>query len=294
MTAAEARVPSCDVVVSLVLFRTPSAEIEACIGQILASRRATHVVIVDNSPSPIPLPDYPADRVTIIRSDTNLGYGRAQNRAIRLAHGKAPLHLVMNTDVTLIGDVIDEMATFMEAHADVGLAAPLIHYPDGRLQTQCRLLPNPVNLLGRGFLDRSAWTRRMNRRYELQDWGYDTVTDIPFLPGCFLMMRSDVLETVGGFDERFFLFAEDLDLTRRIHRISRSVFVPTSLIRHELRTRASFSWRRHGHKIVNFVRYFNKWGWFRDPERTRVNRATLARLMNRQVDAVSRAGRSRP
>ena len=293
MTDSTTTIPRCEVAVSLVLFRTPPAEVEACIRQILASRRTTHVVIVDNSPSPTPLADHPADRVTVVRSGANLGYGRAHNRAIRLARGKAPLHLVMNTDVTLMGDVIDELATFMEVHADVGLAAPLIHYPDGRLQTQCRLLPGPINLLGRGFLDRSPWTRRMNRRYELQDWDYGTVADIPFLPGCFLMMRADVIEAVGGFDERFFLFAEDLDLTRRIHQVSRSVFVPTALIHHELRTRASFSWRRHLHKIANFTRYFNKWGWIRDPDRTRVNRETLARLAD-HPDASPSLERARP
>lgn len=272
-------VPDCELVVSLVLFRTPPAEVDTCIDQILASRRRTHVVVVDNSPEPTPLRRRPADRVTVIRSGANLGYGRAHNRAIVLARGKAPLHLIMNTDVTLSGDVIDEMASFMDAHPDVGLSAPCIHYPDGSLQTQCRLLPNPINLFGRGFLDKSPWNRRMNRRYELQDWGYDSVADIPFLPGCFMLVRRDVLETVGGFDERFFLFAEDLDLSRRIYQISRSVFVPTSLIRHELRSRAQFNWRRHVYKVVNFARYFNKWGWFGDEGRRRINDETQRRVL---------------
>ena len=158
-----------DLVVSLVLFRTDPDEVVACVEQLLASRRSLRVVIVDNSPTPTALPSWPAERVSVITTGANLGYGRAHNRAIAVTRGEAPFHLIMNTDVTLCGDVIDEMVTFMEAHPEAGMTSPLLHYPDGRLQTQCRLLPTPANVFGRGFFDRSRWPRRMNRRYELQD-----------------------------------------------------------------------------------------------------------------------------
>jgi GT2 family glycosyltransferase len=270
----------CDVVASLVLFKTPPAEVEACIDQILGSKRATRVIVVDNSPTPTALRAYPADRVTTVFAGANLGYGRAHNRAIALARGRAPFHLIMNTDVVLQDDAIDQMLAFMEANPDTGLGSPLIHYPDGRLQTQCRLLPSPLNMFGRGFLDDSEWNRRMNRRYELQDWGYDRAENIPFLPGCFMMVRSEVLHAVGGFDERFFLFAEDLDLCRRIYQISRCMFVPSAVIRHELRSRVRRRWRIHAYKIANLVRYFNKWGWIRDDDRKRINAETLQRVLD--------------
>lgn len=273
------RTYECDVVASLVLFRTAPDEVEACIDQILASRRRTRVIVIDNSPTPVALRSYSSDRVSIVFSGANLGYGRAHNRAITLARGQAPFHLIMNTDVVLKGDAIDDMLTFMDAHPDVGLGSPLIHYPDGSLQTQCRLLPSPANMFARGFFDNSSWNRRMNRRYELQDWAYDSVEDIPFLPGCFMMVRSDVLEAVGGFDERFFLFAEDLDLSRRIYQISRCVFVPTAVIQHELRSRVRRNWRIHAYKVANLTRYFNKWGWFRDSERSRINAETQHRII---------------
>jgi GT2 family glycosyltransferase len=267
-----------DVVVSLVLFCTAPAEIASCIDQILASRRRTHVVVVDNSPSPVALPQPLPAHVSVLYPGGNIGYGRGHNRAIAAAKGQAPFHLIMNTDVSLRGDVIDEMVGFMEANPDAGMSSPLIHYPDGSLQTSCRLLPSPANIFGRGFLDKSAWTQKMNREYELQDWGYDRVENIPFLPGCFMLCRSDVLAQVAGFDERYFLFAEDLDLSRRIYQVSKCMFVPSSVIEHELRSRVRFSWRRHLYKVINLSRYFNKWGWIRDPERKRINQATLRRV----------------
>lgn len=268
-----------DVIVSLVLFRTAASEVETCIDQILASRRRTRVIVVDNSPEPVALSPRPADRVSVVQTGANIGYGRAHNRAIALARGQAPLHLIMNTDVRLCGDVIDAMAGFMAANPDAGLSSPLIHYPDGRLQTACRLLPTPANTFGRGFLDNSRWNREMNRRYELHDWGYDSVENIPSLPGCFMMARSEILQAVGGFDERFFLFAEDIDLSRRIHQVAKCLFVPTARIEHELRSRVRFDRRRHAYKVANFIRYFNKWGWLRDAERDRINARTLERVV---------------
>ena len=270
-----------DIVVSLVLYKTSSLEVQKCVHQLISSQARSHIIIVDNSPSPVKLPDYSSDRVTVIRPGANLGYGRAHNRAIGLTKGLAPFHLIMNTDVVFMGDVLEQMLTFMKNNTRVGMSSPLILYPDGRLQTQCRLLPSPINLLARGFLDKTALTRRMNRIYEMKDWAYDSIENIPFLPGCFMMIRSDILETVGGFDERFFLFGEDLDLSRRIYRISQCVFVPTVTIQHELRSRAHFSYQRHLYKTINIVRYFNKWGWINDRERRSINLETRRHIFGK-------------
>lgn len=267
-----------DLAVSLVLYETAPSEVAACIDQVLASSRRVRLVVIDNSPQPVPLPTYKGQSVEVIHSERNLGYGTAHNRAIATCRGSAPYHLVMNTDVAFVGDVLDEMCAFMDAHPDVGLSSPRILYPDGSLQTSCRLLPSPLNMFGRGFFDKSRWNEAIDRRYELKDWNYEELADIPFLPGCFMLMREDVLKKVKGFDERFFLFAEDLDLSRRIHAVSRSVFVPGSTITHDLRSRAAPSLIRHRYKLVNIARYFAKWGWMFDSERKRINQATIKRL----------------
>jgi GT2 family glycosyltransferase len=264
-----------DAVVSLVLYHPDVDEVEACLDDVLSSKRRIRVILIDNSSTPTVLRPRGEAAVKLVFTGDNIGYGRAHNRAIAMGRTQAPFHLIMNTDVKFFGDVIDEMIGFMEDHGEVGLSSPKIVYPDGRLQTACRLLPTPANTFGRGFLDNSRWTQNMNRRYELQDWNYDSVENIPSLPGCFMLVRSEVLEAVGGFDERFFLFAEDIDLSRRIYMMSECAFVPGSRIQHALRSRAQFSWRRHLHKAVNFVRYFNKWGWFKDVDRTQINSTTL-------------------
>jgi GT2 family glycosyltransferase len=90
-----------------------------------------------------------------------------------------------------------------------------------------------------------------------------------------MLLRRSVLDVVGYFDERYFLYAEDLDLSRRINTVARTLFVPSQTVVHEYRSRTSPSLRRLGYAAINLTRYFNKWGWIRDADRDRVNRRAL-------------------
>lgn len=130
----------------------------------------------------------------------------------------------------------------------------------------------------RRFVPYRSYRERNNERFELRNWSYDTIQDIPSLSGCFMFARMDILRQVGGFDERFFMYAEDLDLCRRIGQVSRTVFFPKVSIMHTYAKGSYHDAKLLRHHIVSLIRYFNKWGWFFDAERRRVNRACLAVL----------------
>ena len=109
-------------------------------------------------------------------------------------------------------------------------------------------------------------------RFEMRASGYDHVMDVPYLSGCFMFLRTDTLKRVGLFDERYFLYPEDIDLTRRIHAVCRTVYYPDVQVVHH---HARGSYRNPKMLAVhlwNMAKYFNKWGWLHDPERKRVNR----------------------
>lgn len=266
-----------DCTVSFVLFHTPIEEVSQVVASVCAAKASVHVWLVDNSVPPIALPDFPAN-VSVIKTGENLGYGRAHNVAIRAAAGLARYHFILNTDLEFDGDAIDGMTAFLDLNPQAGLAMPKVVYPDGQIQRLCRLLPDPVGLIARRFLGKTAWGRARNERYEFHHWHYDTVASFPFLSGCFMAVRRSVLDQVGGFDERYFMYAEDIDLSRRIHAVSQTLFVPTVKVQHEYRSHTRRSLRLLSYLVINFARYFNKWGWFRDPERDRVNAETIRRL----------------
>lgn len=264
-----------DVCASFILFETDVSEIERAVAQVLAADATTHVVLVDNSVPLLDLACFADRRVTIVSVGANLGYGRANNIALAASAGKCRYNLVLNTDLEFDGSVIDGMTAFMDGRPDVGLTMPRVEYPDGTLQHLCRLLPVPLDLMGRRFFAWTSWAKRRNQKYEFHDWQYDTIAEFPFLSGCFMMLRRSVLDKIGLFDERYFLFAEDLDLSRRVNRVSRTLYLPHLTITHEYRSRARPSFRRLRYAAVSLVRYFIKWGWIKDPERDEANRRAL-------------------
>jgi len=267
-----------DVVGSIVAFKTEPAELDLALSQFLAVPLKSHLVIIDNSPHPWAHRDLDPARVSYHFAGKNLGYGRAHNIALRAAVGRTRYSLVMNTDIRYSPESVCSLVNFLDRHPGAGLAAPKICYPDGSLQYVCRLLPTPANLFLRRFLPRAPWTRRADALYELRWWDHEQVANLPYFQGSFMMLRTSVCNEIGGFDERFFLYGEDIDLTRRMHRVAQTLYVPSVSIIHEYRRYSSRSLLGTWYGIQNNCRYFNKWGWFLDADRRRINRRVVASL----------------
>lgn len=264
-----------DVWCSVVAFNTPADEIERLAETLSHTRCSTRLTVVDNAGT-LPELRLPAGlSVDRLKPGENLGYGRAHNLAIDQSRGKCRYHLVLNSDIVFDASVIDALLNFMESRPDAGLVMPMVRYPDGQLQHLCRLLPNPMTLIGRRFFGWTKWAKQLNDRYELHDWAYDRIASFPFLSGCFMFMRRSVLDEVNGFDPRYFLYAEDLDLSRRIHMVSETLFYPGVSIVHEYRSLKRRSWRQWLYAIRSLSQYFSKWGWIIDRSRDRINEQTV-------------------
>jgi len=205
----------------------------------------------------------------------NLGYGRAHNVAIRQSvRWKTPYHLVMNADVWIKAEDLDVLHLFMKKNSQVGSLMPKVVYPNGELQYVCKMLPTPLDVFGRRFLP--AWLmRRRNARYELRSTGYDRPMNVPYLSGCFMLLRTEAVLKARLFDERYFMYPEDIDLTRTIHRDYLTLYYPGVTIVHD-HTQASYhNWHMTWVHIKEMCKYFNKWGWVRDRERRAVNATCL-------------------
>lgn len=261
---------------SIVSFNHSPADLAGALDSIACCGLPVRLYLVDNSPSPVAAGLAHARGAIYMHLPQNPGFGRGHNFALRdaIAHGNR-YHLVMNPDVRFGSDVLPVMIGHLDRHADVGMAAPRVQYPDGRLQRLCKLLPDPLDLALRRFCPGLHRSSGRQARYELHGSGYDRVMDVPVLSGCFMLLRTSVIARAGLFDERFFMYFEDVDLTRRVGRVARTVYFPDVSIVHDY---AKGSYRQVGlmcHHIRSAVRYFNKWGWFNDSQRDRINRAAL-------------------
>lgn len=235
--------------------------------------------IIDNSTND-ELRDFVRDnpRISYIHS-LNLGYGSGHNVAIKKAlEAGSDYHVVLNPDIYWSDNVIERLTGFMDENPDCGLVMPKIIYPNGDTQYLCKLLPTPMDLIGRRFVPLKSYQESHDYRYELHWTGYDKIMEVPSLSGCFMFMRCSTLKRTGGFDERYFMYAEDLDLCRRIGEVSRTMFYPGVSVVHEYEKGSYKNKKLLKYHISSIVKYFNKWGWIFDKKRSEKNASCINRL----------------
>lgn len=272
--------PKFDLTISLVLFNTNISEVQHVITLIQSSPLKSKIFVVDNSPINILEEIAKIKDVEYIFTNNNLGYGKGHNIAINKADGISKYHLVINADVNFDPIVLKKALDYMEANPDVGMLSPRIKLLTGEMQYFCRLLPTPFDLFARRFLPGFLKPFFKNRldNYLLLNKDYSTQMNIPNLPGCFMFMRQSILKTVGGFDESFFMYVEDIDLTRRLHEVSQTMYYPDIVIEHGL-ARGSYSFSKLTlYHIRSAIYYFNKWGWFNDEKRIQINKNLLKKV----------------
>ena len=257
--------------VSIVLYRPDWEQVSALTHALLQSQRVNRVYWIDNSPQAAEQLPLQSERIQYQHNPTNLGYGAAHNIAIRESiYDNIPFHLVINPDIILDAKELDHMLDFVSQNPLVGSLMPKVTYPNGQLQYLCKLLPTPLDVFGRRFLP-ASWIAQRNYQYEMRASGYDKIMNIPYLSGCFMLLRTEAVKQARLFDERFFMYPEDMDLTRHIHRNYLTVYFPHATIIHNHEKASYKSLKMLWIHMVNMCRYFNKWGWFRDKERQLFN-----------------------
>ena len=260
--------------VSIVLYNPNWQEVNALTATLLQSKYIDHIYWIDNSPTSH-CSESTDTRIIYHYNRQNIGYGAAHNIAIRESiYDNIPYHLVINPDIILDITELEHMLQFICSHPEVGSLMPKVMYPNGELQYLCKLLPTPLDVFGRRFLPRK-WMENRNDTYEMRTSGYDKLMNVPYLSGCFMLLRTQAVQKARLFDERFFMYPEDMDLTRRIHRDHLTVYYPQATIIHNHEKASYKSLKMLWIHIVNMCRYFNKWGWFCDKERKLFNKIAI-------------------
>lgn len=271
-----------DITASIVLFCSDPDEIMHVIGCFKSTGLRLKMYLIDNSPNDSLKFLGSIEGVEYIYLNKNVGYGAAHNVAISRAKIESTYHAVLNPDISFASSIIDVAYFYMEKNSEVGLLSPRIIFPDGRPQNMCRLLPTPFDLIARRFIPDllKPLFKKSSQNYLLQGLDFGKTQNIPNLPGSFMFIRTSVFDDVGGFDETFFMYLEDIDLTRRIHTKYKTEFYPEITISHTLEQGSYKSKKLLKYHIRSAINYFNKWGWIVDHERSKVNRLLKKRLNN--------------
>ncbi len=267
-----------DLVISIVVYNSDAVQLQNCLLSALSPQAQPNVVVIDNSETERLKALVTGTGAEYLRPRTNVGFGAGHNLAIRRYLGLHKYHLVLNPDVYFDPGALDSLVEYMDANPQIGVVIPRVFYPDGRLQHLSKLLPTPVDLFFRRFSP-GPLKRLLERRadvYEFRNFDPMRTLTVPTLSGCFMFLRTNVFSTIGLFDERYFMYLEDVDLCRRIHREYDVVYYPQVSVFHEY---AKGSYKNRSllmHHVRSACKYFSKWGWFFDRERDLINQKALS------------------
>lgn len=256
------RIDVLSVGVSIVLYKTPVREVEPLITEML-EQGAARIYLVDNSPLSFDTFGAwrPPERVTIIRVGRNVGYGSGHNIAIADSIRRHRYHLVSNPDIRLGENVLQTLSAVMDARAEVGLIMPEVVGPDGARHYLCKRAPSPLHYLPSWLVSKS-WRAKSRAYLEMRDQDYDAELHPQCLSGCFMFLRSSVFERTETFDQRFFMYFEDFDLSRRIGAVADTLYYPFVRVIHEHRSGHRRSLRLLYAFGSSAFKYFSKWGWW--------------------------------
>jgi N-acetylglucosaminyl-diphospho-decaprenol L-rhamnosyltransferase len=198
--------------------------------------------------------------VRVIANSVNAGFGAAHNRALREADGR--YWLVLNSDAAPLPGALQTLVRFMDANPSVAVSGPRLRLPNGEVQPSRRRFPTPATLFMESSQLQCFWPdNAVLRRFYVQDRPDDAVQDVDWLVGACLCVRAEAARQVGLFDERFFMYSEELDWSRRFRAAGwRIVYVPTAeVIHHEGGTSRSDLSAREQRFQASKLAYAKKW-----------------------------------
>lgn len=265
---------------SIVLYQQDTEEIQHVLYSLLLYEGEKTIYVIDNSPNDtFSFVTDINDCITYRHMSENVGFGAAHNKAFRMAREYgSKYHFVVNPDISYDKDVVSPMLAFLEEHEDIGQMMPRILYPDGKKQYLPKLLPSPYMLFWRKMKHPLRIHENYMNRFEMRSMLDNRPYDVACVTGCFSAIRTELLERTGGYDERFFMYFEDTDLTRRLHAICRTVYYPLVHVKHTYGHGASKHCRLFFIFISSCLKYFFKWGWFFDSQRRQINQHVLKQI----------------
>jgi hypothetical protein len=199
-----------------------------CVNSLLALSEPVQIILVDNASTEKGIEEIAAlsPQIELIQSDANLGFGRGNNLGIRwaLQHTDCDYIFVLNNDTTVEPDVVSQLESFMDSHKDIGVAAPRILMME---TNDCLWYGGGYIYWPKGSARAPGYRGPANSATAMEE------RDVSFASGCAMFIRRKVFEEIGGFDPRYFMYEEDVELCLRIQAANWKIrYLPSAVIWH--------------------------------------------------------------
>ncbi len=193
------------------------------------------------------------DNINLVQSNENKGFGAGHNAV--LFDVDSQYHAFLNPDIVINQDTISILAKYLDEHPDVVLVTPKICNADGSEQFLPRLQPKMKYLLS----GRIPFLKKIRKEFTMADKNLDKPTALEFCTGCFMMGRTRLLQQVGGFDERYFMYLEDADISRTMLKHGKIMLVPEAVATHYWNRESSHKLKYLLIHISSALKYRKKW-----------------------------------
>ncbi|TVZ56182.1 hypothetical protein OD91_1462 [Lutibacter sp. Hel_I_33_5] len=242
---------------SIVIYNEDLETLKKTINSFLQISFSKKLYLIDNSSVNKFKTYFKSKEVEYIFVGKNLGFGKAHNLIIDKINGKSEFHLVLNPDVVFNSKIIFVLISELEKDKSLSMISPKVLNFDGTLQFACRKFPTFFDLINR----RVKISNKQIFHNTYQDRNLDKPFHPDFIQGCYMLFKTEDFIKLNGFDERYFLYMEDVDICKKIDAIGKKkLYFPNVEIIHQHRRGSSKKIKLLFYHLSSAIKYYLKWG----------------------------------
>lgn len=251
-----------NITASIVLYNEDLEELTNTINCFLSISLSKKLFLIDNTPEKRFKNTFNLKDVEYIGVGKNIGFGAGHNIIIDKIKVNSEFHLILNPDVIFKPNVITNLIAALKKHDKVAMIAPKVLFPNGQHQFSCRRYPSIKELFARRFPFLNPFFETTIYKGQYRDKDLNTAFIAEYLTGCFHLYKTNDFVKLQGFDERYFLYMEDVDICKKIDAIGKvKIYYPQEEIFHVLKQGSSKSMKLFFRHTSSAIKYFLKWGF---------------------------------
>lgn len=247
---------------SIVVFKENLEDLNTTIECFLNIPFSTKLYLIDNTPDRFFEYVFNDKRIEYLGVEGNIGFGSAHNKILHKIRNNSNFHLVLNPDVSFSETVIPNLISELKKDENIAMIAPKVLFQNGSHQFSCRRYPNAIELIVRRFYFLKLFFRNIIYKGEYREKDLSKPFFAEYLTGCFQLYNTIDFVQLNGFDERYFLYMEDVDICKKIDNLGKKkLYYPQEEIIHILKQGSSKSVKLFLYHFSSAIKYFLKWGF---------------------------------
>jgi len=245
---------------SIVLYKEDLNELKKTVTSFLQTNVSKKLYLIDNTPNKQFKNIFKQQEIEYMGVGKNIGFGAAHNKILEKIKNYSDFHLVLNPDVTFSKKTIPNLIVQLEANEKISMIAPKVLFPNDDHQFSCRRYPTILELFARRILVFKSVFKKTIDNGIYKDRNLKKPFFVEYLTGCFQLYKTADFITLKGFDERYFLYMEDVDICKKIDTLGKlKLFYPNEEIKHVLKKGSEKSVKLFFRHTFSVVKYFRKW-----------------------------------